>query len=78
MNPKIEYITDILNDFLGDTQHTLIFHIDNNGIVVIYCKINIMDSFGNPNIIYTDYVHNYLNRRLSYYKLIENVDYIIE
>lgn len=21
MNPKIEYITDILNDFLGDTQY---------------------------------------------------------
>lgn len=78
MDSKIEYIIDILNDFLDDPQHKLMFHINNNGMVMITCEINVVDSFGNPNIIYSDYVHSFLNRRLSRYKLLENIDYIIE
>jgi hypothetical protein len=78
MDSKIEYIIDILNDFLDDPQHKLMFHINNNGMVIITCEINVVDSFGNSNIIYSDYVHSFLNRRLSRYKLLENIDYIIE
>jgi hypothetical protein len=79
MNSKIKYIKQILDDrSFYNNLYELSYTINDDGIVTIICKINVFDSFGDVNVIYSDHIREHLEICLKRYALKMGEDYIIE